>query len=258
MVSQPIYFKRTKMRTRSQSKELCPIIDITLIAKSSVLKHTELFACGATKKAEKRKISTTKENGNEGSSGTVALKQCVDLKPEVKLHDWWLVLREADLEFAVRIEGYRTDCKQLWHTNWVVRREQDGLLLTESGGRYRLEGEPRVGLARGCPEEVINRFVNGFPADWKELLLPVWKELGQKKEEHVEREIKQQRDPSPQPIFEEPEETEMYVEESSEGIEERKKKLLKLQIRKLELKNELLNLELKNKLLERKLNHGWF
>ncbi|KAM3728020.1 Mis18-binding protein [Dirofilaria immitis] len=94
----------------------------------------------------------------------------------LKLWIFKFIRNDVD-EFAVCVEGYRKkDAEERELENWrstaVNERYNSQTLLTVSGSRYVLHGvldqDSAYGL--GYPKTLIERFRDGFPYEWRELL----------------------------------------------------------------------------------------
>ncbi|KAL3990992.1 SANTA (SANT Associated) family protein [Acanthocheilonema viteae] len=86
-------------------------------------------------------------------------------------------IRNDNDEFAVCVEGYRKkDVEERELENWrstaIKERYNSTILLTVSGSKYVLHGvldqDSAYGL--GYPKTLIERFKDGFPYEWRELL----------------------------------------------------------------------------------------
>ncbi|CAI4228673.1 unnamed protein product [Auanema sp. JU1783] len=121
--------------------------------------------------------STINENTKETANAT-------DLK-------LW-VFRLTNDSFGVCVEGYRkADEAALRLENWrsteIAKRESSDTVITGSGSKYRLIGciDEAAALQLGYPKTLINRFKNGFPSDWKNILKDYYEKLKKKQSLNV-------------------------------------------------------------------------
>ncbi|KAM5129335.1 mis18-binding protein 1 [Mantella aurantiaca] len=71
---------------------------------------------------------------------------------------------------GVCVEGKLVDSEDLyWHSNIIVHRIAPYKLKTMSGRVYELQGDPDTAcmLQAGCPSWLVEKFVKGFPDNWK-------------------------------------------------------------------------------------------
>uniref|UniRef100_A0AAF5PMV3 Myb-like domain-containing protein n=2 Tax=Wuchereria bancrofti TaxID=6293 RepID=A0AAF5PMV3_WUCBA len=95
---------------------------------------------------------------------------------DLKLWIFKFIRNDKD-EFAVCVEGYRKkDIEERELENWrstaIKERYNSMTLLTISGSKYVLHGvlDQDSAYALGYPKTLIERFKDGFPYEWRELL----------------------------------------------------------------------------------------
>ncbi|KAK6114042.1 SANTA (SANT Associated) family protein [Brugia pahangi] len=95
---------------------------------------------------------------------------------DLKLWIFKFIRNDKD-EFAVCVEGYRKkDIEERELENWrstaIKERHNSMTLLTVSGSKYVLHGvlDQDSAYALGYPKTLVERFKDGFPYEWRELL----------------------------------------------------------------------------------------
>ncbi|KAH6561772.1 hypothetical protein BASA62_009602 [Batrachochytrium salamandrivorans] len=111
------------------------------------------------------------------------------------LQNWFLRKRDVDTQypsacsmpFWVALSGDLLDSidhsphpatAQLWTTSYIVARLDANHIRTSSGKVYRLVGQIHTekALADGFSASICDAFRNGFPADWKSLIEPLFRQ----------------------------------------------------------------------------------
>ncbi|KAF6732901.1 Mis18-binding protein 1 [Oryzias melastigma] len=78
----------------------------------------------------------------------------------------WMVMRSSNGLF---VDGIHREDNIQWHSNIIVERLSKSMLKTVSGRVYVLEGDMLTNVASDFPKWFLQKFANGFPADWKKL-----------------------------------------------------------------------------------------
>ncbi|RVE57230.1 hypothetical protein OJAV_G00214380 [Oryzias javanicus] len=90
----------------------------------------------------------------------------------------WLLMRSSNGLF---VDGIHREDNIPWHSNIIVERVSKSMLKTVSGRVYILVGGMLTNVASDFPKWLLQKFANGFPADWKELYEKFLSESKEKK-----------------------------------------------------------------------------
>jgi hypothetical protein len=109
----------------------------------------------------------------------------------IKIRDWYVAFQRAKssrklhpkvegLSHWIQVAGELSEAcdgheeGQAWHSSLIVERLGPRLLKTKSGGLYKLDGRCDMSMMeqkKDFPVHVANRFSEGFPDDWADLLV---------------------------------------------------------------------------------------
>lgn len=95
----------------------------------------------------------------------------------IELRMWIFRILDDQFDFKVRVEGYRSknfedDDFRTWKSSPITERYNSRILLSSTGTQYVLCGviDAESALSLGYPLTIVDRFKEGFPPDWEQIL----------------------------------------------------------------------------------------
>ncbi|KAF9278219.1 histone H2B [Mortierella alpina] len=121
-----------------------------------------------------------------GSSSSLAKRSMVSTQhakpttssPTKVFHGWWIQAKPcrekvSDCDVWIGVHGNVLKPKAMvWHTSFIKEAVDPSTVMTLTGSLYHLQGsidQERM-RSNGFPQDVVEAFKDGFPADWRNIL----------------------------------------------------------------------------------------